>query len=184
MSSWGNTRCVYSYTTPRPPTPFSGQCMKVWKQRCKIWITAFKWTVVMLNIKDLFIKSVVLSIKVLFTESDSNAVQEAKGLVRATDIVHCSFGAQVLPFSQLWGCCLHWGLDYLKGFSFLVEHTLPYKYCSPEAFSASRCQPGPCALAGMWFLLHFPCCRSGCASELQTDYHFYCVLAAPLNSKE
>lgn len=61
----------------------------------------------MLNIKDLFIKSVVLSIKVLFTESDSNAVQEAKGLVRATDVVHCSFGAQVLPFSQLWGCCLH-----------------------------------------------------------------------------
>lgn len=60
----------------------------------------------MLNIKDLFIKSIVLSIKVLFTESDSNAVQEAKGLVRATD-VHCSFGAQVLPFSQLWGCCLH-----------------------------------------------------------------------------
>lgn len=36
----------------------------------------------MLNIKDLFIKSIVLSIKVLFTESDSNAVQEAKGLVK------------------------------------------------------------------------------------------------------
>lgn len=55
----------------------------------------------MLNIKDVFIMSVVLSIKVLFTESDSNAVQEIKGLVRATEAVHCSSGAQLLPFSQL-----------------------------------------------------------------------------------
>lgn len=42
----------------------------------------------MLNIKDVFIISVVLSIKALFTESDSNAIQEAKGLIRGTDTVH------------------------------------------------------------------------------------------------
>lgn len=52
----------------------------------------------MLNIKDVFIVSVVLGIKVLFTGSDSNIVQEAKGLARATDTVHCSFGAQYYLF--------------------------------------------------------------------------------------
>jgi len=51
-------------------------------------ITSFKCTVSVLNFKDPFIKSIILNIKVLFIKSDSNAVQEAKGLVRATDIVH------------------------------------------------------------------------------------------------
>lgn len=44
--------------------------------------------VIVLNIKDPFIKSVVLNIKVLFIKSDSNAVQKAKGLVGTIDIVH------------------------------------------------------------------------------------------------
>lgn len=42
--------------------------------------------VIVLIVKDPFIKSVILNI--LFIKSDSNAVQEAKELVGAIDIVH------------------------------------------------------------------------------------------------
>lgn len=44
--------------------------------------------VIILNVKDPFIKSIILNIKVLFIKSYSNAVQEAKGMVTVIDIVY------------------------------------------------------------------------------------------------